>query len=240
MTPVSSPLPQIPLLPSPLSHSTACSSIRSTGRHRDGGEELGGLEEEEGEPVVGEAIREAALGGGAGGGGVVGEATREAARGSGVWGRRRRRLEGERGAGGGRPGADLAGKPPPSLPEARSGKPRPDLGHPTATPTATLDGDGPQWRRPSTRRRRPRCGGKGIWQLTSSATSRAHRRQPPRAPVAVGHPARPSPSATSRGARRSPPCLVRPRERGGDRKRRRRWVEETRKCEKEERKRLLG
>nr|XP_025877471.1 uncharacterized protein LOC112936997 [Oryza sativa Japonica Group] len=70
--------PQIPLLPSPLSHSAACSSIRSTRRHRDGEEKLGSLEEE-GEPVVGEATREAALGGGAGGvgveGGVVSEAT---------------------------------------------------------------------------------------------------------------------------------------------------------------------
>uniref|UniRef100_A0A0E0BS01 Uncharacterized protein n=1 Tax=Oryza glumipatula TaxID=40148 RepID=A0A0E0BS01_9ORYZ len=36
------------------------------------GEEVGGLEEKEGEPVVGEAVEEAAPGGGAGGGGVVG------------------------------------------------------------------------------------------------------------------------------------------------------------------------
>uniref|UniRef100_A0A0E0ERS2 Uncharacterized protein n=1 Tax=Oryza meridionalis TaxID=40149 RepID=A0A0E0ERS2_9ORYZ len=36
------------------------------------GEEVGGLEEDEGEAVVGEAVEEAAPGGGAGGGGVVG------------------------------------------------------------------------------------------------------------------------------------------------------------------------
>ncbi|KAF2911141.1 hypothetical protein DAI22_11g155300 [Oryza sativa Japonica Group] len=194
--PVSSPLPhKSPSYPrlSPTAP-PACSSIRSTGRHRDGEEKLGSLEEE-GEPVVGEATREAALGGGAGGvgveGGVVSEATREAARGGGVRGRRRRqrRLEGERGAGGGRPGADLAGKPPLSLLEARSGKP-----HSAATPTATtLDGDGNDPRR---RRRRPRGGGKGIWQSTSSATPRTRRRRPPRTS---------SPSATPRACRHRPP-----------------------------------
>ena len=140
-TPVSSPLPPNPLptlAPSPLSHGGAHSSIRSTGRHRpaggevrDGREELGGLEEKEGEPVVGEAVDEAALGGGAGGGRVEGgvdvgeegvgdgdvdeeeegeredegggDAGEERAVGDDDDELRRRWLEGERGAGGGRP-----------------------------------------------------------------------------------------------------------------------------------------